>query len=122
MSRIVAEVYAIERHESLVQQMGKTVAALHYGNVFIRQGDGTLGWPEHAPYDAIMVAAGGPEVPKALLRQLEMNGRLVIPVGDQPRVQKLQRVRRLSKNEYEYEEFGEVRFVPLVGAAGWEDE
>jgi len=85
-------------------------------------GDGTLGWPEHAPFDAIIVAAGGPEVPENLKNQLAIGGRLVIPVGPSLRTQKLLRVRRISENEYREEDLGGVRFVPLIGAAGWEDE
>ena len=122
MSRIVAEVYTIERHEKLVLQARETLAALGYNNVTVRQGDGTLGWPEHAPYAAIVAAAGGPEIPDPLLAQLAVNGRLVMPIGPHPRVQQLKRVRRLPNNQYRYEELGDVRFVPLVGEGGWNVE
>lgn len=84
-------------------------------------GNGTLGWPEHAPYDAIVVAAGGPDIPKALLDQLAVGGRLVIPVGATPREQELVRVRRTTDGQYPREELGGVRFVPLIGAGGWQD-
>lgn len=82
-------------------------------------GDGTLGWSEHAPFDAIVVAAGGPEVPASLKSQLKPGGRLVIPVGADRRLQKLLRITRLSEHEYQTEELADVRFVPLVGAEGW---
>lgn len=122
LSRMADEVYTIERHERLARSASEKLAALNYDNVTIRHGDGTLGWPEHAPYDAIVVAAGGPEIPAPLLAQLAVNGRLVMPVGKDPRTQKLKFVRRLANNEYTYKELGGVRFVPLIGEAGWDGE
>src|SRR2546430_4399851 len=95
--------------------------ALGIDNVDVRHGEGRLGWPEHAPYDAILVSAGGPSVPDALRTQLAVGGRLVIPVGTTPRAQELVRVTRISQNEYRQEELGAVQFVPLIGAQGWED-
>jgi protein-L-isoaspartate(D-aspartate) O-methyltransferase len=85
----------------------------------VREGDGSLGWAEHAPYDAIVVTAGGPRVPKALLSQLAVGGRLVMPVGPSDRHQRLVRVTRTDVHEYEYEDLEEVTFVPLIGAEGW---
>ena len=82
-------------------------------------GDGTLGWAEHAPYHAIVVTAGAPHVPRPLLEQLTVGGRLVIPVGPHPSLQMLVRVRRLADDSYKTEELCGVRFVPLIGAAGW---
>ena len=82
-------------------------------------GDGTLGWPDHAPYDAIIVAAGGPQVPESLKAQLKLGGRLVIPVGTLRRLQELVRVTRVAEHEYTTTELADVRFVPLVGAEGW---
>ena len=83
-------------------------------------GDGTLGWPEHAPFDAIVVAAGGPMVPEALKHQLKIGGRMVIPVGaEDRRTQELLRVTRVSEDEFRIEELLDVRFVPLVGEEGW---
>ncbi len=82
-------------------------------------GDGTRGWPEHAPYDAIIVAAGGPRVPESLKAQLKVGGRLVIPVGADRRVQELDLVTRVAEGEYTTTELADVRFVPLVGAEGW---
>src|SRR5258705_375532 len=80
-----------------------------YANVHVVQGDGTLGWPEHAPYDAIVVAAGGPSVPPALLDQLAPGGRLVIPIGPDPRTQSLLRLRRRPDGMVAREDLGEVR-------------
>jgi len=121
LSRIAAEVYAIERHAALAELASRRMRKLGYENVHIVHGDGTLGWPEHAPYDAIVVAAGGPSVPEALRAQLAVGGRLVIPVGATPRAQELVRVRRVGPNEYRQEELGTVQFVPLIGAQGWAD-
>ncbi len=122
LSRIAREVWAVERHESLALQAQARMDRLGYFNVHIMHGDGTLGWPEHAPYEAIVVAAGGPEVPPALLDQLAEGGRLVIPIGPDPRTQSLVRVRRRSDGSYLHEDLGAVRFVPLIGAQGWAAE
>ena len=88
----------------------------------LRTGDGTKGWPEAAPFDAILVAAGGPEVPAALKEQLVVGGRLVIPVGDEIRGQRLLRITRKSATEYVEEDFGGVSFVPLIGEQGWAED
>ena len=93
-----------------------------FPNVHVLEGDGSLGWPEHGPYDAILVTAGGPRVPKTLLHQLVVGGRLVMPVGGGPRTQRLVRVTRTDVHEYEYEDLEEVAFVPLIGAEGWPEE
>ncbi|MFP5288316.1 MAG: protein-L-isoaspartate(D-aspartate) O-methyltransferase, partial [Thermoanaerobaculia bacterium] len=119
LSRIAREVYAIERHRALAELARERMQRLGYTNVHIVHGDGTLGWPEHAPYDAIAVAAGGPDVPPALRSQLAPGGRLVIPIGTDPRLQELVRVRRAGADEFRRESLGAVRFVPLVGAQGW---
>jgi protein-L-isoaspartate(D-aspartate) O-methyltransferase len=121
LSRVAREVWAIERHESLARQARARIERLGYTNVNIMHGDGTLGWPEHAPYDAIVVAAGGPEVPQALLDQLAVGGRLVIPIGPNPRTQSLVRVRHREDGRYIREDLGAVRFVPLIGAQGWRE-
>jgi protein-L-isoaspartate(D-aspartate) O-methyltransferase len=122
LSRIAREVYAVERHESLARQAQERMRRLGYSNVHILHGDGTLGWPEHAPYDGIVVAAGGPEVPQALLAQLAEGGRLVIPIGPDVRTQNLVRVRRRPDGGYAREDLGAVRFVPVIGAQGWREE
>jgi protein-L-isoaspartate(D-aspartate) O-methyltransferase len=121
LSRIAAEVYTVERHGALADDARRALDSLGYDNVHVLHGDGTLGWPDHAPYDAIVVAAGGPEVPPALIEQLAVGGRLVIPIGPTPRLQELVRVTRVSADEVVREELGGVRFVPLVGAAGWNE-
>ena len=119
LSRLGREVFAVERHESLVREAEERLVRLGYSNVRFLHGDGTLGWSEHAPYDAIVVAAGGPEVPPALLAQLAEGGRLVIPIGPDPRNQDLIRVRRPAEGGMSREALGPVRFVPLIGAQGW---
>ena len=122
LAEIASAVYTVERHKILADTARRRLADLDYKNIEILHGDGSLGWPEHAPYDAIVVAAGGPHVPEALKEQLAIGGRLVIPVGATLQTQQLLRVVRLSEREYREEYLGDVRFVPLIGAAGWEDE
>jgi protein-L-isoaspartate(D-aspartate) O-methyltransferase len=122
LSRIAAEVYSVERIESLASTARERLAELGYDNVHVLHGDGTLGWPEHAPYDGIVVAAGGPEVPEALLSQLRAGGRLVIPVGATQSEQSLLRVTRTESGGIRREDLGGVRFVPLIGAQGFEPE
>lgn len=119
LSRIVTTVYTIERVDRLAAAARQLLEKLGYTNIIIHEGDGTLGWPDHAPYDAIVVTAGAPKVPQPLLEQLAIGGRLVIPVGRSYDVQELIRVRRLSEHDYRSEELCGVRFVPLIGAAGW---
>jgi protein-L-isoaspartate(D-aspartate) O-methyltransferase len=119
LSQIAKDVYTVERIGQLAEKSAATLARLGYSNVHVLHADGTLGWPEHAPYDAIVVAAGGPEIPESLKAQLKIGGRLVIPVGADRRVQELVRVVRVSQHEYTTEELADVRFVPLVGAEGW---
>lgn len=122
LAEIADDVFTIERHKILADTARSKLEELGYKNIQVLYGDGTLGWPEHAPFDAIIVAAGGPEVPATLKEQLSIGGRLVIPVGTTKRTQKLLRVRRISEHEYQEEDLGDVRFVPLIGAAGWEDD
>jgi protein-L-isoaspartate(D-aspartate) O-methyltransferase len=119
LAQIVQEVYTVERHPSLARKARERCRRLGYDNIQVRHGDGTLGWEEHAPYDAIVVTAGGPEIPQPLLDQLSVGGRLVIPTGPTPRLQELVRVTRISEDDYPRENLGAVRFVPLIGAAGW---
>lgn len=121
LAKIAREVYTVERHAELADQASHHLRSENFDNVFILHGDGTLGWPEHAPYDAIVVAAGGPEVPRPLLEQLAIGGRLVIPVGEGRTMQTLVRVTRTSPIEYQREELCDVRFVPLIGARGWQN-
>ena len=122
LSKIVGEVYSIERIEALADSARERLAALGYGNVHVRRGDGTLGWPEHAPYDAIVVTAGGPTVPPALLEQLAPGGRLVMPLGSNPRLQRLVRLTRTGPETYMRDELEPVCFVPLIGEQGWPEQ
>jgi len=119
LGQIAAEVYTVERHELLAKTAAERLQRDKFDNVHVRCGDGTLGWPEAAPFDAIVVAAGGPDVPQALREQLAIGGRLVIPVGKTVGLQQLVRVTRKTEDEYESEDLASVRFVPLVGEAGW---
>lgn len=122
LSRIASEVHTVERMEALVEYARQNLAAVGYENVHVHQGDGTLGWPDQAPYDAIIVAAGGPNIPQALKNQLAVGGRLVMPVGSEQRAQRLVRLTRLDEGDYERETLSHVRFVPLIGEQGWEKE
>ena len=118
LSRIAGEVWTIERHCPLADEARRRLERVGYDNVHVICGDGTLGWPEAAPYDAIVVTAGGPQVPAALLEQLAEGGRLVIPVGPETRGQSLLRVTRHGE-EFREVNLGPVRFVPLIGEQGW---
>ena len=119
LAKIAGEVYTVERIGELAEKAASTLEALGYHNVHVIHADGTLGWAAAAPYDAIIVAAGGPEVPQSLKGQLKVGGRLVIPVGTDPRAQELVRVTRVSNEEFKSEDIADVRFVPLVGKEGW---
>ena len=119
LSEIAAHVYTVERVGRLAKTAAERLAELGYDNVHVMHGDGTRGWPEHAPYDAIVVAAGGPQVPESLKSQLKVGGRLVIPVGSDQLVQELVRVTRVTETEYRSEDIADVRFVPLIGDEGW---
>jgi len=122
LAEIAAQVYTVERIESLAANAKTRLTELGYRNVHVLHGDGTRGWPEHAPYDAIIVTAGGPRVPEALKEQLAIGGRLVIPVGSNPRLQELVRVTRVAADDYEFEDIADVRFVPLIGEEGWQND
>lgn len=122
LAEIAQQVYTIERHKILTDTARNRLKELGYNNISVLYADGTLGWPEYAPFDAIVVAAGGPQVPQTLKEQLAIGGRLVIPVGATLHSQKLLRVVRISEHEYREEDLGSVRFVPLIGAAGWQGD
>jgi protein-L-isoaspartate(D-aspartate) O-methyltransferase len=119
LAEIAGEVYTVERIEPLADEAAARLTALGYKNVRVRHADGTLGWPKHAPFDAIVVAAGGPEIPATLKRQLKIGGRLIIPIGADQRVQELIRVTRYADDGFKTEDIAEVRFVPLIGKEGW---
>lgn len=116
---IAEHVYSIERHAGLVDMARETLSRLGISNVSVYPGDGTLGLEEHAPYHAIIAAAGGPRVPQAWRRQLAVGGRIVMPVGRDPHFQRLIKLVRRSEEDYERIWLGEVRFVPLLGEDGW---
>jgi len=123
MSRYAGEVYAVERHPILAEAARPILDKLGCRNVHLRVGDGTTGWPQAAPFDAILVSAGGPKAPQALKGQLAIGGRLVIPVGDARVHQRLLKITRISETGYDEDDLGAVSFVPLVGEQGWaEDE
>ena len=122
MSRVAGRVYAIERHQELADLAAERMKRLGYGNVVVRHGDGSKGWPEEAPFDAILAAASGPDVPDVLLRQLAVGGRLVMPIGEPQAVQTLVAVTRSGEDRFDTEDLGPVRFVPLIGAHGWSHE
>ncbi len=115
---LAREVVTIERIPALASSARIVLAELGISNVHVYEGDGTLGWPAGAPYEAIAVAAGAPAPPPALLAQLTIGGRLVVPTGTSAS-QRLVRITRTSETEYQEEDLGDVRFVPLLGAQGW---
>jgi protein-L-isoaspartate(D-aspartate) O-methyltransferase len=117
---LAAEVQTIERHASLAEVAATRLAEGGFTNVHVTQGDGTLGLRSRAPFDAIVVTAGGPRAPSELLDQLAVGGRLVIPVGEDRGTQMLRLIRRVSESGYEEEDLAAVRFVPLIGAQGWQ--
>jgi len=119
LSRIVTTVHTVERLGGLANSARRRLGMLGYTNIVVHEGDGTLGWQEHAPYDAIVVTAAAPQLPQPLLDQLAIGGRLVIPVGTSSDFQILARVLRVTEHDYRTEELCGVRFVPLIGAAGW---
>ena len=122
LAEIAAEVFTIERIGGLAKMAAANLDELGYQNVEVRHGDGTLGWPEQAPFDGIIVTAGGPEVPATLQQQLKTGGRLVMPVGGTRSYQEVVRVTRIDEADFQTETLLPVRFVPLVGAEGWSSE
>ena len=119
LSRLARQVHSVERHAALAQQAEKLFAQLGYDNIVVRVGNGTLGWPEHSPYEAIIITAAAPDVPRPLTDQLADGGRLVAPVGSQWS-QVLVKVRRQGDLLIR-ERRTAVAFVPLVGKYGWEE-
>jgi protein-L-isoaspartate(D-aspartate) O-methyltransferase len=117
MSRLAQHVFTIERHATLAETARKRFARLGYDNIDVRVGDGAEGLPEAAPFQAVLVAASGREVPQALKSQLAVAGRLIIPVGRQPWRQSLYRVRRVTETQYREDDLGAVSFVPLITAS-----
>lgn len=120
LASLAQRVFSIERHAGLAREARRALRHSGHGNVMLRVGDGTRGWPEAAPYDAIIVTAGAPHVPDALKEQLAPGGRLVLPTGTRSR-QKLLRITRTAKGFHE-EHLFDCMFVPLVGERGWHSE
>ena len=121
LGRLADKVFAVEHRAALTEAARERLRALGYDNVELRTADGSIGWPGAAPFDAIIVSAGGPRVPESLKRQLAIGGRLVMPVG-LPDELRLVRLTRTGRKEFELENLGAVRFVKLIGAEGWNDE
>jgi protein-L-isoaspartate(D-aspartate) O-methyltransferase len=118
LGKLAREVHTVERIAELATSASERLARLGYDNITVHHGDGSLGWPASAPYEAIAVAAGAPSPPPTLLRQLAIGGRIVLPHGSASS-QRLVRITRESETELVEEDLGDVRFVPLVGAEGW---
>jgi protein-L-isoaspartate(D-aspartate) O-methyltransferase len=121
ISRIAERVIAIERQHELVEVARERMQRLGYDNVEIVEGDGTKGWRDEAPYDAILAAASGSHVPRPLVEQLAPGGRIVMPLGDPGWVQELVKVTKQEDGILKQENLGGVRFVPLIGEEGWSD-
>jgi protein-L-isoaspartate(D-aspartate) O-methyltransferase len=120
LAELADRVFSIERIASLADRARKVLDSLGYYNVLIRVGDGTYGWKEESPFDAIIVTAGAPHVPKTLFDQLTIGGRLIVPTGDR-HTQKLLKITRTSEDldKAETKDLGGCRFVNLIGEYGW---
>jgi len=122
LAQLAAEVVTVERHRELAERASEVLHRLKIHNVHVVHGDGTQGLPQYAPYDAIVVTAGGPEMPMPLFEQLRIGGRLVMPIGGDRLDQTLYRIRKQADSDYDKEALCEVRFVPLIGEEGWDVE
>lgn len=121
LGELGARVVSIERNHRLATDARHRLRALGHANVRVIEGDGTLGWPDGAPYDGIVVSAFGPAVPETLREQLVVGGRLVMPVGSSQADQQLQCMTRIGSTALATQDLGPVLFVPLIGAEGWPD-
>ena len=121
LAELVDHVFSIDRIASLAGNARRLLESLNYYNIAIRVGDGTLGWKDEAPFDAVMVTAGAPDIPKTLVEQIAVGGRLVVPVGGR-HSQVLIKLTRLSESAHDVkkEDLGGCRFVDLIGEYGWE--
>jgi protein-L-isoaspartate(D-aspartate) O-methyltransferase len=119
LSRLCREVFTIERHNELAELARMRLHRLGYNNVAVRFGDGTSGWPEQAPFEAILVGASGPSVPNGLRDQLAIGGRLIMPVGHAIHRQHLVKLVRRSQKQFDQQDLEDVTFVPLIGEHGW---
>jgi protein-L-isoaspartate(D-aspartate) O-methyltransferase len=120
LSKLCRKVFAIERVPNLVAEAQEKLKKLNVQNVVLRCADGTNGWELNSPFDGILVAAGSPAVPPPLLNQLKIGGRLVIPIGEDQKTQKLIRITRTG-DKFQTEDFGACAFVPLIGEHGWQN-
>ena len=118
LAKVAGQVYSIERIASLAREAQNRIRQLNTYNATVKCFDGTLGWAANAPYDAVLVAAGGPTVPEPLVAQLKLGGRLVVPVGNSRESQRLVRVIK-TEIRYRLEDHGACAFVPLIGQHGW---
>jgi protein-L-isoaspartate(D-aspartate) O-methyltransferase len=122
LASIASHVYTIERIPELAEQARLNLAAAGLANVTVRCGDGTEGWPEEAPFDAILVSAGAPGLPRAVMQQMAVGARMVVPIGEDPTAQELVRFCRTGAGDFERTSLTAVRFVPLIGREGWEPD
>jgi protein-L-isoaspartate(D-aspartate) O-methyltransferase len=122
LAHLAERVFSIERIAPLAVKARKILDRLNYYNVAIRVGDGSYGWKEEAPFDAIITTAAAPEIPQYLVEQLAVGGRLVVPIGGRD-VQTLYKLTRLIENPQEIrkEDLGGCRFVSLIGESGWKE-
>jgi protein-L-isoaspartate(D-aspartate) O-methyltransferase len=118
LATVARKVFAVERLTLLHSEAKRKLMSLGFRNISYRCDDGTNGWEVYAPFDAILVAAGGPVIPEPLVKQLEIGGRMVIPIGENQKSQELIRITRTEK-AYKTENFGPCSFVPLIGHHGW---
>jgi protein-L-isoaspartate(D-aspartate) O-methyltransferase len=121
ISRIAGTVVAVERQHELVELARSRLERLGYGNVEVVEGDGTKGWPDAAPFDAILAAASGSHVPDPLIEQLAPGGSIVMPLGSPGWAQQLIKVTKRPDGSLEHQDLGAVQFVPLIGEEGWKD-
>jgi protein-L-isoaspartate(D-aspartate) O-methyltransferase len=121
LARLAAQVYAIERLGDLAREAQARIRELGIYNATVKAFDGTLGWNANGPYDAILVAAGGPRIPDPLVAQLKVGGRLVIPIGETQKSQRLVRAIK-TKSGIKTEDQGSCQFVPLIGQHGWKED
>ena len=119
LAKLASKIYAVERVPILVKEARGKFQRFNINNVTLTCADGTLGWQTYAPFDAILVAAGSPAIPQPLLNQLKIGGRLVLPIGENQKTQKLIRVTR-TERDFKIEDFGACAFVPLIGEHGWQ--
>lgn len=121
LSRIASEVYTVERLPELAEKARELLDKLGYDNVFVSCGDGTLGWPEKAPFDGIIATASGPSVPESFREQLRVGGRIVMPIGSHRLGQDILRLTKGRSGELQEERLLGVAFVPMVGEQGWKE-